>query len=114
MCYWNSIDNECLEVDIRICSNLVSEYLCNLFGVDLGCKWNNLSCTPLVCEDFTTEIDCVIVRQDNMNQDPFLCKWDINSNSCVIAEDVSHLDFSNCYTNTLNNYLWDSTINECV
>lgn len=52
-----------------------------------------------------------MIRPDNINQDPFLCAWNSEKNQCILAEDINHLDQTNCYTNTLNNYIWNTTLN---
>lgn len=55
-----------------------------------------------------------MIRPDNISQDPLLCAWNSETNKCILAEDISYLNYSNCNKNTLNNYIWNTTLNQCV
>ncbi|CAK86625.1 unnamed protein product (macronuclear) [Paramecium tetraurelia] len=110
MCYWNN--NKCNIVDIRYCDQLFNEDLCFIYGEGLGCQWKNGKCTVIQCSDYTFESTCVLQRQNSIEDDPLLCRW--TGIKCEEAQDVSHLDFSNCLVNSFYNYIWDSANNQCV
>ncbi|CAD8080081.1 unnamed protein product [Paramecium primaurelia] len=110
LCYWNN--NSCNLVDIRYCDQLFNEELCLIFGEGLGCQWKENKCTVISCLDYTSESTCVLQRQNFIEDDPLLCRW--SEIKCEEAQDISHLDFSNCLVNSFYNYIWDSINKECV
>ncbi|CAD8110981.1 unnamed protein product [Paramecium sonneborni] len=110
LCYWYK--NSCKVIDIRYCDKLFSNDLCIIFGEGLGCQWKDNKCTVISCPDFTSENKCILQRQNFIEDDPLLCKW--ANNNCEEAQDISHLDYSNCLVNSFYNYIWDSTNKECV
>ncbi|CAD8093816.1 unnamed protein product [Paramecium sonneborni] len=110
LCYW--YNNTCNIIDIRYCDTQLNEELCFIFGQGLGCQWKDNKCQVIACSDFTTESTCILQRQNFIEDGTILCMWD--GAKCQEAQDVSHLDYSNCLVNSFYNYIWDSTKGACV